>query len=713
MFGTILPLVAFAETPPARSPYPESKKVDQVDDFHGTKVADPYRWLENLDSAETAAWVDAQNAVTFGMLEQIPAREPIQKRLLEIWNYERYTAPNKTGDRYFFSRNDGLQNQSVMYWATSLSAAPTVLLDPNTLSKDGTVAISSLTISDDGKKMAYGLSSAGSDWVEMRVRNVDTGADLPDVLKWIKFSSAAWTPDNKGFYYSRYDEPPKDKNQYQVSNYNQKLYYHEVGTPQSADKLIYERPDHKEWGFGAGVTDDGKFLIISISQGTEQKNRVYYQELGKPDAMIVPLLDGFDAEYEFIDNEGPIFWFKTDKDAPRSRIIAIDLRKPQPEHWQQVVAETEDTMQGANLLGNRFFVTYLKNACTTIGIYDLAGKRLGDVPLPGLGSAGGFGGKRSDTETFYSYTSFTVPPTIFRYDLKTDESTAWKQSKVNFQPDRYVTTQISYPSKDGTKIPMFLTHRRDLQLNGENPTLLYGYGGFNIPITPAFSPAYVVWLELGGIYAVANIRGGGEFGTAWHDAGRLKNKQNVFDDFIAAGEWLIANKYTRSSRLAIHGRSNGGLLVGACMTQRPDLFGAALPGVGVLDMLRFHKFSIGWAWTSDYGCADKPDDFSVLYAYSPLHNLKPGTSYPATMITTGDHDDRVDPSHSFKFAAALQAAQAGSAPTLIRIEKAAGHGAGKPLSKQVGEWADQWAFLVKTLDVKVDLGHSSPLISSE
>ena len=701
-----------ADAPPGAIHYPESRKTDQVDDYHGTKIADPYRWLEDLDSTDTAKWVGEQNAVTFGFLEKIPARKPIKERLMQLWNYERYDTPFKVGPRYFFRKNDGLQNQSVLYSTTSLDAPPTMLLDPNALSKDGTVSLGTVEISDDGKRMVYGLSSAGSDWVEFRVRDVESGKDLDDHLKWIKFSGASWLPDGSGFFYSRYDEPPKDVNTLEMANYYNKLFFHKLGTPQSDDKLIYERPDQKEWGFYGGVTDDGSYLVISISQGTEQKNRVYIKDLKDPDSKVTPLLDGFDAEYSVIDNDGPIFWVQTDKDAPRGRIVAIDVRSPAPENWKELVPQSAESLQGADVVADLLHLTYLKDAQTLVRVYDLAGKFVRNVELPGIGTAGGFGGKRQDTETFYSFASFTTPPTTFRYDPATGESTVFKSAKVAIDPGKYETTQVFYASKDGTKIPMFLTHKKGLVLDGSNPTLLYGYGGFNIPITPSFSSSIFVWLEMGGVYAVAYIRGGGEYGIEWHDAGRLKNKQNVFDDFIAAAEWLIANKYTSTPKLAIHGRSNGGLLVGACVTQRPDLFGAALPGVGVLDMLRFHKFTIGWAWVSDYGCSDKAEEFGVQYAYSPLHNLKPGTHYPATMITTGDHDDRVVPSHSFKFAAALQAAHAGPNPVLIRIETSAGHGAGKPISKIVEEQADMWAFLVATLGVKPDLAPPAAMSSN-
>lgn len=678
--------------------YPSSVQSAQVDTYHGMPVADPYRWLENPDSPETRAWIEAQNQLTFSFLQTIPAREAIQKRLTQLWDYEKYSIPFKEGDRYFYFKNDGLQNQSVLYTLKSLEDTPTVLLDPNQLSPDGTIALSGLELSEDGSLMAYGLSTAGSDWQEWRVRDVATGTDLPDRLQWVKFSGAAWTKDGKGFFYSRYDEPDA-KAKLEAVNYYQKLYYHQVGTPQSADVLIYERPDQKEWGFNGGVTEDGRYLMILVWQGTDRRNLVFYQDLTTPNAPVVELINTFEAEFDFIGNDGDRFWFRTDLAAPRSRVIAIDLAQHDRDHWQELIPQTEETLQGVNVLNHQFVAAYLQDAQTQVKIFGLDGQPVRTVELPGIGSAGGFGGKRTDTETFYSFTSFTTPTTIYRYDLVTGQSTVFRQPTVAFDPQAYETRQVFYISKDGTRIPMFIVHKKGLQLDGNNPTYLYSYGGFGVSLTPGFSVSNLVWLEMGGVYAMPNIRGGGEYGEEWHQAGMKHNKQKVFDDFIAAGEWLIANGYTRPAKLAIAGGSNGGLLVGACMIQRPDLFGAALPAVGVMDMLRFHKFTIGWAWTSEYGTPDDPADFNVLYAYSPLHNLKPGVTYPATLITTADHDDRVVPAHSFKFAAALQAAHTGQAPVLIRIETKAGHGAGKPTAKLIEEGADKWAFLVKTLDM--------------
>ena len=680
--------------------YPSSRKADQVDDYHGTKVADPYRWLENPDSEETKAWVEEQNQITFSYLGEIPVREQIKQRLTQLWNYEKYGSPFKEGDRYFYFKNDGLQNQSVLYTLTSLDAEPTVLLDPNTLSEDGTIALSGLSITEDGKLMAYGLSTSGSDWIEWKVRDVETGNDLSDHLKWVKFSGTSWTHDGEGFFYSRYDEP-NEATKLEDINYYQKIYYHKLGTPQSADILIYHRPDQKEWMFGAGVTEDGRYLIISIDRGTDPKNLVLYKDLQTPDSPVVELISEFEANYSFIDNDGSVFWFRTDLDAPRGRVIAIDSNNPARDNWQEIIPQAAETLEGVGLLNNQFVADYLKDARSSIKIFNLDGSFIREVELPGIGSAGGFGGKRYDTETFYTFTSFTTPGTIYRYNMVSGESTLFRKPNVAFNPDEYETKQVFYSSKDGTQVPMFITHKKGLQLDGNNPTLLYGYGGFNVSLTPSFSVSRLVWMEMGGVYALPNLRGGGEYGEEWHQAGTKLNKQNVFDDFIAAAEWLINNKYTQPAKLAINGGSNGGLLVGACMTQRPDLFGAALPAVGVMDMLRFHKFTIGWAWCSDYGSPENLDEFKALYAYSPLHNLKPGTAYPATMITTADHDDRVVPAHSFKFAAALQEAHAGEKPVLIRIETNAGHGAGKPTTKIIEELADEWAFLVRTLDISI------------
>lgn len=680
--------------------YPATSQVEQVDDYHGVKVHDPYRWLEDANSPKTREWIEAQNRLTFDYLGKIPSRQPIRDRLTKLWNYERFSPPVRYGERYFFSKNDGLQNQSVLYTVQSLEDTPVVLLDPNQLSSDGTVALSGTAISDDGRLLAYGLAKSGSDWQEWHVRDVAAGKDLSDHLRWIKFSGASWRRDGHGFYYSRYDEP-SETNKYQAVNYFQKLYFHRLNTPQSEDRLVYHRPDQKTWGFGGYVTEDDHYLIITATDGTDTRNRVFYLDLQDPQGRVAELLTDFDASYEFIGNDGTLFWFLTDLKAPRGRVIAIDIRQPQRDHWKELIPEHRDALKGVNVIQDQFVAIYLKDACTQVRMFDLEGRPLQELALPGLGSAGGFGGKRKDTETFYSYTSFTTPGSIYHHDFKSSRSTLWKAPRVDFQGTNFDIRQVFYKSKDGTEVPIFIVHRKGHQLDGSHPTYLYGYGGFNISMTPGFSVPIAVWLEMGGVYAMANLRGGGEYGEEWHQAGMKLKKQNVFDDFIAAAEFLIAQGYTRSEKLAIGGGSNGGLLVGAAITQRPDLFGAALPAVGVMDMLRFHKFTIGWAWTSDYGSADNPEEFKALYAYSPLHNLRPGTRYPATLITTADHDDRVVPAHSFKFAAAIQAAQAGPKPVLIRIETKAGHGAGKPTSKLIEEAADRWAFLDKELEMRV------------
>lgn len=681
--------------------YPKAKTVEQVDDYHGTKVADPYRWLEDTDSADTHAWVDAENKLTFGYLDQIPYRKAIRDRMTKLWNYERFTVPRQQGGRYFYQHNNGLQNQNVLLVAESLNAEPRLLLDPNTLAADGTVALTSQAFTDDGKLMAYGTAASGSDWQEWHVRDVGNGKDLPDLIKWVKFSQASWTKDGKGFFYSRYDEPKGTA--LRDTNYFQKLFYHKLGTEQSADKLVYERPDDKELGFGGQVTDDGHYLLIFVWQGTSPKNRLYYKDLTKPDSEVVKLLDDFDAEYRFIYDDGPVFWIRTDLNAPRGKLIAIDTRHPEKANWKTVVDQGPDKLDDISVIDNKFLLGYLKDAKTEVRVYDLNGKFLRNVDLPGIGTAAGFSGKRTDKETFYSFTSFTSPTTIYRYDPVTGKSSIFKQPKVDFDASQYETKQVFYHSKDGTRIPMFLTHKKGLKLDGQNPTLLYAYGGFDISLTPGFSIPTAVWLEMGGIYAQPNLRGGGEYGEEWHLAGTKEHKQNVFDDFIAAAEWLIENKYTSTPKLAIRGGSNGGLLIGAVETQRPDLFGATLPLVGVMDMLRFQKFTIGWGWTSDYGSSDNVEDFKYLYAYSPLHNIKPGTKYPPTMVATADHDDRVVPGHSFKFAATMQADQAGSAPVLIRVETKAGHGAGKPISKTIEEMADEWSFVAYNLGMNVGL----------
>ncbi len=683
--------------------YPETKRVDHVDDYHGTKVPDPYRWLEDdvRTSKDVADWVAAENKVTTAYLEAIPERAYIKQRITDLFNFEKYSAPSKHGGKYFYSKNDGLQNQSVLYVQDTPMGLPRLLLDPNKLSKDGTIALSGFEVADDGLLAAYGLADAGSDWNTWKVLDVSTGKTLDDELKWVKFSSASWTKDGKGFYYARFPEPQKGA-AFQSLNVNQKLYFHKLGTPQADDKLVYELPDHPTWNIGAGVTDDGKYLVIYVSDGTtSRKTKVLYQDLSDPAAKPVSLIDNHDNTWNLIDNLDSVFYFQTDYKAPKYQILAIDLKKPTAADWKTILPEANDVIQSASLVGGRFAISYLKDAKTVVKVHDVDGSFLRDVALPGIGTVSGFAGKERDPETFYTFTSFITPPSIFRYDMTTGESKLLRQAKVKFDPADYELKQVFYPSKDGTKVPMFIAHKKGLKLDGTNPVLLYGYGGFNISLPPSFSTSRVQWMEMGGVLAVANLRGGGEYGDAWHRAGTKLSKQNVFDDFIAAAEYLIAEKYTSPKKLAIQGGSNGGLLVGACLTQRPELFGACLPAVGVMDMLRFQKFTAGRFWVDDYGSSDDPKEFPALLKYSPYHNLKPGTKYPATLVTTADTDDRVVPGHSFKFTAMLQYCQAGDAPVLARIETKAGHGAGKPTTKVIEETADQWAFLVKNLGMKV------------
>jgi len=684
--------------------YPAARKSDVVDDYYGTRVPDPYRWLEDPDTPESRAWIEAQNRLTAAYLAEIPARSTIRERLTKLWNYPKYGTPFRKGRRYFFFKNDGLQNQSVLYQQASLTADPETLLDPNLLSADGTVAISTLAVSDDGRLLAYGTSASGSDWEEFRVRDVAQGRDLSDHLKWIKFSGASWTDDGAGFFYSRYPEPA-DKALTDVNRF-QRLYYHRLGTDQVQDVLVYERPDQPDWGMNAEVTDDGRYAVLHVWLGTDRRNRVYYLDLKdakrpKVAGDVVRLLDDFDASYAFVGNDGPVFYLLTDLDAPRKRVIAIDTRHPERARWREIIPQGPDVLDGIQIIHDTFVTNYMHDASSRLRLFALDGRFVKDLPLPTLGSIGGISGERKDDEMFYAFTSFLYPTTIFRYDFKSGVTSVFKAPTIDFDPSGYETKQVFYTSKDGTRVPMFITHKKGLRLDGSNPTYLYGYGGFNISLTPSFSVAMLVWLEMGGVYAVPNLRGGGEYGEEWHQAGMHDKKQNVFDDFIAAAEYLIAQGCTSPAKLAIAGGSNGGLLVGAAITQRPELFGAALPAVGVMDMLRFHKFTIGWAWVTDYGSADSAAQFPYLYKYSPLHNIKAGARYPATLVTTADHDDRVVPGHSFKFTAALQAAQAGPAPVLIEIETKAGHGAGKPTSKLIEEQADRFAFLVKNLGMPV------------
>ena len=695
---------AAAAQPTLPVTYPESKTVDQTDDYHGTAVADPYRWLEDLDAPETKAWVEAQNEATFGFLEQIPQREPLRERLTELWNYERYGVPTVRGEgdaaRTFFFKNDGLQNQSVLYQQRGLDGDPEVLLDPNTLSEDGTVALSLVSYSDSGDRLAYGVSEAGSDWVTIRVRDVATGRDLDDEVRWVKFSGAAWDKQGAGFYYSRYDAP-EDGSAFEAENRFQKLYYHALGTDQAADVLVYDRPDDADLGVGASVTDDGRFLVVGTWKGTDPKGGLYVKDLqaeAKGEAApVVELFPAGVADFRVLHNDGSTFTVLTDHDAPNKRIVSFDLGSP--ETMTTLVPESAAVLADVEVVGGRMAVEAMEDVKSRLTVHEMDGRLVRTVSLPAPGSVSGLSGQTDGDELFYAFSSFTYPTTIYRANVATGETGVFQAPSVDFDPDAFTAKQVFYTSKDGTRVPMFIVHKKGLALDGNNPTLLYAYGGFNVSITPSFSTANVAWLEMGGIYAVPNLRGGGEYGEAWHEAGMLDRKQNVFDDFIAAAEYLTAEKYTRPEKLAIFGGSNGGLLVGAVTAQRPELFGAAIPAVGVMDMLRFHTFTIGWAWVPEYGSSADPEQFETLYAYSPLHNLADGTAYPATMVTTADTDDRVVPSHSFKYAARLQAAQGSDRPALIRIETRAGHGAGTPTDKQIEAAADRWAFLAWALDV--------------
>ncbi len=683
--------------------YPVARLSDHVDVYHDVSVADPYRWLEDPDTPESQAWIAAQNEVTGKYLHALPQRQKLLEHLSQRWDYPRYSAPFKEGARYFFFKNDGLQPQSVLYVQDALDAEPRVLLDPNTLSTDGTVALSSLSVSDDGELLGYGLSNAGSDWVTLKIREVESGRDLDDELQWVKFSGLSWTKDRRGFFYSRFPAPDAP-NALQAANQNHQIWYHVVGTAQDADTLIYQTPAEPDWLMNARVTQDGRFAIISLSQSGPQ-NRLYYLDLGdaqQPNlgAPIVKLIDEFRAEYDVIENDGDTLYVQTDDNAPRGRVVAIDLQQPGIE-WKTIIAQNDDTLNSVSLVGEQFIANYRHNASSQVIFYDKTGARLKELELPELATLAGPSGKRDDTKLFYVLSSYLQPATIYRYDVSSGHSTIFRTSEVDFDASPYETSQVWFESRDGTRVPMFLTHRRDLERNGENPTLLYGYGGFNVSLGPGFSVSNTVWLEAGGVLAIPNLRGGGEFGKEWHDAGTKERKQNVFDDFIAAAEWLIAENYTSPQKLAIAGGSNGGLLVGAVTNQRPDLFAVALPAVGVLDMLRFHRFTIGSAWVYDYGSSDDETGFSILRAYSPLHNIEEGAHYPATLVMTADHDDRVVPAHSFTYAATLQAAQGGNAPILIRIETKAGHGAGKPTAKIIEAEADKWAFVMANLGMKI------------
>jgi prolyl oligopeptidase len=679
--------------------YPPARTVDQIDDYFGTKVPDPYRWMEDLDSREVQQWIEQENQLTRSVLDKFPAREAMHRRLMDLINFERFSAPVVKGSRYFYWHNSGLQNQSVLFWTEGLGGEPKVLLDPNTLSADGTVAVIDLSISDDGSLAAYSIADAGSDWITWHVRDVSTGEDLPDVVAWSKFSSATWLKDGSGFFYEGYDRPKEDA--LKEANYFHKIFFHKLGTPQSEDRLIFDRPDDKEINLGAAVSHDGRYLLIYQTRGSSPNNQLSIRDLEDPQSATVTIADAADAVYSVIDSDGTLFWIHTTFEAPNGRVMQVDLTDPARSQWKTIIPESAHKLDSISMIDNTLIANYLADAQSMVMLYSADGALLERLDLPAIGTAAGFEGKRTDTETFYQFSNFTTPGTIYRLDMKTRQSTIFRQPKLKFDPAQFETKQVFYNSKDGTRVPMFLSYKRGLALDAQNTTLLYGYGGFNISLRPEFSAGNLLWMEMGGIYAQPSLRGGGEYGEAWHEAGTRLNKQNVFDDFIAAAEWLVSNRYTSPAHRGISGGSNGGLLVAACELQRPDLFGAAIAAVGVMDMLRFDKFTIGWAWKTDYGApSENEEEFRAILRYSPLHNIRQGIEYPPTLITTADHDDRVYPAHSFKFAAAMQAAQSGRNPILIRVETRAGHGSGMPLTKRVEIIVDQLTFL--SLQLKLD-----------
>lgn len=679
--------------------YPETKKVDQEDNYFGTIIKDPYRWLEDDNSSETKAWVKEENKVTEDYLSKIPFREKVKNKLEELWNYTKYGSPFKEGDYYYFYKNDGLQNQSVLYRQKGFDAEPEVFIDPNKMSKDGTAAIGTLSFSKNNKYAVYFEAQSGSDWEDAHIMNVNDKSLLKDELHFIKFSDASWKGDD-GFFYSRYPTPD-EKNKLTTQNQFHKIYYHKIGTPQSEDLLIYEDKEHPLRIVNATLSEDGHFLIITKSEGTSG-SELWVKDMENKSAKndFVLLIKGFDTEPGFIDNDGDKLLIRTNDDAPNYKVVLIDPKNPAKQNWETIIPQRKELLESVEKAGGKLFLCYLQDASSRVYQTDYKGHGAKEIQLPGIGTASGFSGHKNEHEIFYSYSSFDYPNAIFKYDINLGKSTLFHRSEVKVNTDNYQTLQSFCFSKDGTKIPMFITYKKGLKLDGNNPVLIYGYGGFNIAMTPEFSISNAFFLEQGGVYVEVNLRGGSEYGEAWHKAGMLQNKQNVFDDFIAAAEFLIDKKYTNSNRLAIRGGSNGGLLIGAVMTQRPELFKVAIAQVGVMDMLRYHKFTIGWAWATEYGRSDNEKDFENLIKYSPLQNLKKGVKYPATLITTADHDDRVVPAHSFKFAATLQADNDGTNPTLIRIETKAGHGSGKPTSKQIDEAADIWSFVMYNLGMK-------------
>ncbi len=703
IYYLILPALAITACQPKETKmansinYLETKKVDVVDNYFGTDVPDPYRWLEEDTSKPTEAWVDAQIEVTNNYLASIPYRDKIKNRYEEIFNYAKVGAPRKIGEYFIYSKNDGLQNQSVYYYKLGKDGEEMVFIDPNSLSEDGTVSVSLLGSSQDKKYVAYAVNEAGSDWQKIMVREIATNTDLEDEIKWVKFSGASWL--NNGFFYSRYPAP-KEGTEFSAENKFHSVYYHNLGDDQAKDKLIFEDKNSPNMYHYGGTTEDKKYFVLYRASGTDGYECYYKNIENGLDGGFVKLFTGFDNKSNIVDHKDGSFFVLTDIGAPNYRLVKIDLKSPSPENWVDIVPEKENLLEGVGTVGGNLFASYLENASTKVYQMNYDGSLIREVPFPGVGTAGGFSGRAEDKDLYYYYTSFNYPTSIFKYDIESGNSELFFKPDLKFNPDDFVSKQVFYKSKDGTEVPMFLVHKKGLKLDGTNPTLLYAYGGFNISLTPSFSTANIILLENGGVYALANLRGGGEFGEEWHKAGMLENKQNVFDDFLAAADYLVKEGYTSKVKLAIRGGSNGGLLVGACMTQAPEKFAVAFPAVGVMDMLRYHKFTVGWGWIPEYGCADSSKaQFDYLYAYSPLHNLKPA-NYPATMVSTADHDDRVVPAHSFKFAAQLQASQQGSAPTIIRIEKKAGHGAGKPTSKIIEEQADIWSFMFWNTGIK-------------
>ena len=672
-----------------------TRKDNIVENFHGTMVADPYRWLENSD-AEVEAWVAKQHELTETFFDPIDPRPDLKKRLTELWDYPRAFIPSKVGSWYFYQKNNGLQNQPVLYRQQGLDGEPEVVLDPNLWSSDGTVAISNYTLDDGARYLAYTISASGSDRQEIHIRDLEKKENLEEIIQWCRFTNMAWVGD-KGFYYSRYPEPgtvaPED-----VVNFNQ-VYWHTLGTTQDEDRLVFERPDFKELGFSPFLSSDQQYLLLQVHHGTEPRNGLYYQKLAQGDT-FVRLLEPGEARYQFLGNEGSTFFFFTDLNASRGRVIAIDTANPEREHWVEVIPEQDDVISQGRYIDGKFVLSFMHKAHSRLRVFDSSGEFKEEIALPAMGFIDALSGKQNHTELFISFSSFLYPSVNWHYDLRTRTLSTFGQQELKFDPEKYETSQVFYPSKDGTEVSMYLVHRKDLKLDGNNPCLLYGYGGFNIAVTPSFSASRILWLELGGVYAVANLRGGSEYGDKWHRDGMLEKKQNVFDDFISAAEWLIANKYTRRERLAIEGRSNGGLLVSACMTQRPDLYGAVLCIVPVTDMLRFHKFTVGRYWIPEYGDPENADHFEFMYRYSPLHNVKPA-HYPATMVVTAHGDDRVVPGHAFKFTATLQEAQEGSAPILLRVDTKSGHGHGKPIAKIIDEHTDIYGFLTRVFNISL------------